>query len=135
VGTKLISVGTIYPLWGSEMPRKTPVQMFVEAVNQGKHSIALTMLRAVRRKLSIVKTLVVDYTIEDKEKFVQVAVPSEGQYLLWIVVRRGGRTLHRFYLKQSSKKRKGGNEYNVISWRIPAELRGSRLHMKICRIE
>jgi len=117
------------------MPRKTPVQVFVEYVQQGKHYKALALLRAVRRKLTVVKTLVVDYGMDYKEKFVQVTVPSEGQYLLWVVVRKNDRTIHRFYLKQSSKKRKGGNEYNVISWRIPAELRGSRLHIKICRIE
>jgi len=36
---------------------------------------------------------------------------------------RGAKMVYRFYLKQSSKKRKEDREYNVISWRSPAELR------------
>jgi len=115
--------------------RKTVVQRFIEVVQQDKHNLALTMLPSVKRRLTVVKTLVVEYGMEDREKFIQVTVPAEGAYLLWLVVRRGERMVHRFYLKQSSKKRKGGREYNVISWRIPAELRGSRLHIKICRLE
>jgi len=115
--------------------RKSVVQRFIEIVQQGKHNLALTMLPSVKRRLTVVKTLVVEYRIEDREKFIQVTVPQEGQYIIWVVARRGERTVHRFYLKQSSKKRKGGSEYNVISWRIPAELRGSRLHIRVCRLE
>jgi len=117
------------------MPRRSPVQTFLELVSRGKHNLALTMLPAVKRRLAVVKALIVEYGVEDREKFIQVTVPAEGAYLLWLVVRRGGRTLHRFYLKQSSRKRKGDREYNIISWRIPAEFRGSRLHVRICRIE
>jgi len=116
------------------MPRRSPIQMFIEAVSQGKHNVALTMMPAVKRKLTVVKTLTVDYGMEDGEKFIQVTVPTEGTYLLWLVVRKDRKTTHRFYLKQSTKKRKGDKEYNVVSWRIPAELRGSRLHIRICRI-
>jgi len=134
VGTKLISVGTIYS-HGSRMPRRTPVQMFIEYIQQGKHNIALTMLPAVKRKLTLVKTLVVEYSMEDGEKFLQVTVPSEGQYIIWVVARRENKTVHRFYIKQSSRKTKGDKVYNIITWRIPSELRGSRLHVRICRVE
>jgi len=120
------------------MPAKSGKSKFdklLELVNQGKHNLVLRELRKVKRRISVVKVLDVDYGIEEKEKFVQVTVPAAGTYLLWLIVKRGDKIVHRFYLKQSSKKRKGDREYDVISWRIPAELRSSKIRLRICKLE
>jgi len=42
----------------------------------------------IKRGLTVVKTVVVEYGMEDREKFIQVTVPAEGAHLLWLVVRR-----------------------------------------------
>jgi len=114
---------------------KSKFEKLLELIKQEKHNLVLRELGKVKKKITIVKKLDIDYKIEDKERFVQVIVPGEGRYLLWLIVKKDGKIVHRFYLKQSSKKRKGNSEYNVISWRIPAEFRGSKLRIKICRLE
>ncbi|ADM28771.1 hypothetical protein Igag_1979 [Ignisphaera aggregans DSM 17230] len=116
-------------------PSKSKFEKLLELIKQEKHNLALRELGKVKKKITIVKKLDIDYRIEDKEKFMQVIVPSEGRYLLWLIVKKDRKIMHRFYLKQSSKKRKGNSEYNVISWRIPAELRGSKIRLRVCRLE
>jgi len=116
-------------------PSKSKFEKLLELIKQEKHNLALREIGKIKKKIAIVKKLDIDYKIEDKEKFVQVIVPGEGRYLLWLIINKDRKIMHRFYLKDSSKKRKGNNEYNIISWRIPSEFRGSKLRVRICRLE
>jgi len=114
---------------------KSKFEKLLEYVSKGKHNLALRELGKVKKKITIVKKVDLEYGVEDKEKFIQVTVPGEGKYLLWLIIKKDGKILHKFYIKQSSKKVKGEQIYNVISWRIPAELRGSKMRLRICRLE
>jgi len=115
--------------------KKSKFEKLLEYVSKGKHNLALRELRNVKRRLTEVKRVDMDYGIGDKEKFVQVTVPGEGKYLLWAVVKKEGKVKHRFYLKEATKKTKGERTYNIISWRVPVELRGSKIRLKILKLE
>jgi len=68
----------------------------------------------------------------EKENLVlQTTVGEPGKYLIYIVAKKGTSILHRFYLKDSSQEMVQGHEYHVVTMRIPAELRGSRLYIKL----
>jgi len=112
-------------------PRK---DRLVELISQGKHYAVLKELEYIRRSCEMVKEMVVDYPVEKGELILQTTVREPGRYLIYIVARRGSSVLHRFYLKDSSQKMVNQHTYNVITMRIPAELRASKLYIKLFKV-
>jgi len=121
----------------SKKPKGKPkaIDKFIEAVGAGKHSAALKMLNQVRRLLEMKKEVKVDFPRERKEQFLQVTVPERGDYLVWVVSRKGTSVRHRFYLKSAGTKRIRGKDYSVLSMRLPADLRDSKLYVKIFKVQ
>uniref|UniRef100_A0A7J3Z528 Uncharacterized protein n=1 Tax=Ignisphaera aggregans TaxID=334771 RepID=A0A7J3Z528_9CREN len=117
----------------SRKPRSRKDRL-MELIMQGKHYAVLKEVDHIKRYYEKVKELVIDYPMEKDELILQTTVKEPGKYLIYIVCRKGSSVLHRFYLKDSSIKRVKDHTYNVITMRIPAELRGSRLYVKIFKV-
>lgn len=47
----------------------------------------------------------------------------------------GGGVRRRLYIKSAGTKRVKGKEYNVLSMRLPADLRGSKLYVKVFKVQ
>jgi len=114
--------------------KKSRKDRLIELVTQGKHYAILKEMDFIRRSCEKVKEMTVEYPVEKEELILQTTVKEPGKYIIYIVARRGSSVLHRFYLKDSSQKMVNQHTYNVITMRIPAELRGSRLYIKLFKV-
>jgi hypothetical protein len=117
--------------YGSKSSRRGRV---LEWALQGKHYAVLKEMDYVKRYFELVKSLTLSYPIEKKDLVLQVTVKEPGKYLLYVVAKKGTSVLHRFYLKDSSVKTVKSHTYHVLTIRVPAELRGSTLYIKIFRV-
>lgn len=61
----------------------------VELVQQGKVS-PREVVEYIKKTCRLVKKLVLEYPLEKRDLFLQVTLPEKGDYLVWIVARRGG---------------------------------------------
>jgi hypothetical protein len=116
------------------MPKSSRKSRVLELISQGKHYAVLKELEYIRRSCEKVKEMVVEYPVEKSELVLQTTVREPGRYLIYIVAKKGSSILHRFYLKNSSVKQVKQHTYNVITMRVSAELRGSKLYIKIFRV-
>jgi len=114
--------------------KKSRKDRLVELISQGKHYAVLKEMDFIRRSCEKVKEMVMDYPVEKGELILQTTVREPGRYIIYIVAKKGTSVLHRFYLKDSSVKQVKQHTYNVITVRIPAELRGSRLYIKLFKV-
>lgn len=115
--------------------KKTQLDALIESISEGKHSRVLKMVEVLKRRGTLVKELKLEYPEGKEETFIQTTLPKEGKYILWVVARRNGAVYHRFYLKETSKKSVKGHAYHIITMRLPSELRGSNLYIKIFSLE
>lgn len=113
---------------------RSKLDKILDMIRAGKHYGVLRELGYIKKKCELVKELRLKYRADEKEKFLQVTVPSPSTYILYIVYRRERVVGHRFYLKESGIKHVRGREYHVISMRIPSELRNSTLYVRIFRV-
>jgi len=144
------------------MVKRTRINKILTFIEQGKHVlVAKKYLKHIKRCCELVKELKMRYGHDRKELFLKTTVPEHGKYIVYIVARseivrdvekyipawrpeekprvvkereKVTRVLHRFYVKSSTKSISKGRKYNVISMRIPSELRGSTLYIKIYKL-
>ena len=114
--------------------KKSRKDRLVELISQGKHYAVLKEMDFIRRSCEKVKEMVMDYPVEKGELILQTTVREPGRYLIYIVARKGSSVLHRFYLKDSSQKMVKGHMYHAITMRVPSELRGSKLYIKLFKV-
>ena len=114
--------------------KKSKLDKIVELIQQGKIVPVIRDLEYIKRTCKLVKEITLKYPLEKKELFLQITLPERGEYIVHIVVKREFSVQHKFYLKKTSIKHVKNYNYHIISMRIPALLRNSKLYVKIYKL-
>ena len=113
------------------------VEKIIKTIEEGKHyTVVRKHLKYIKRKLPLIKELALNYGFEEKEKFVQVSVPK-GKYIIHAIYVQKQHyppvktVKHYFAVKEAREKHVKGHTYHVLSMRIPAAMRNSKIYIKI----